>query len=124
VLICNSRKVWQRLFVLDSEAVVLSVDGVSDFNALHSRKHDDEVQFCAFDILVEGDGDLPGCRCTCARRALSACLHGALRVSSSIRLNAARSGLTCCGRRAAWALRDWSPSIGTGPIRAADRSIG
>jgi bifunctional non-homologous end joining protein LigD len=58
VLICNSRKVWQRLFVLDSEAVVLSVDGVSDFNALHSRKHDDEVQFCAFDILVEGDGDL------------------------------------------------------------------
>jgi bifunctional non-homologous end joining protein LigD len=44
--------------VLDGEAVVLGVDGVSDFNALHSRKHDDEVQFCAFDILVEGDDDL------------------------------------------------------------------
>ena len=53
-----ARKVRQKRFVLDGEAVVLGVDGVSDFNALHSRKHDDEVQFCAFDILVEGSDDL------------------------------------------------------------------
>ena len=39
-------------------AVILGVDGVSDFNALHSRKHDGEVQFCAFDILAEGSDDL------------------------------------------------------------------
>ena len=44
--------------MLDGEAVVLGVDGVSDFNALHSRKHDDEVQFCAFDILVLDGDDL------------------------------------------------------------------
>ena len=50
-----ARKVRQKRFVLDGEAVVLGVDGVSDFNALHSRKHDHEVQFCAFDILVDGD---------------------------------------------------------------------
>jgi ATP-dependent DNA ligase len=32
------------------------VDGISDFNGLHSRKHDDEVQLYAFDILaLEGD---------------------------------------------------------------------
>jgi hypothetical protein len=30
--------------VIDGEAVVLGVDGVADFNALHSRKHDHEVQ--------------------------------------------------------------------------------
>jgi hypothetical protein len=53
-----ARKVRQRRFVLDGEAVVLGVDGISDFNAVHSRKQDDEVQFCAFDILVEGDNDL------------------------------------------------------------------
>jgi hypothetical protein len=53
-----ARKVRQKRFVLDGEAVILGVDGVSDFNALHSRKHDHEVQFCAFDILVEGDDDL------------------------------------------------------------------
>jgi hypothetical protein len=33
-----------KQFVIDGEAVVLGVDGVSDFNALHSRKHDHEVQ--------------------------------------------------------------------------------
>jgi hypothetical protein len=29
-------------FLLDSEAVVLGVDGIVDFKALHSRKHDAE----------------------------------------------------------------------------------
>lgn len=53
-----ARKIRQKRFVLDGEAVVLGVDGISDFDALHSRKHDDEVQFCAFDILVEGGDDL------------------------------------------------------------------
>jgi bifunctional non-homologous end joining protein LigD len=33
-----------KRFVIDGEAVVLGVDGVADFNALHSRRHDDEVQ--------------------------------------------------------------------------------
>jgi bifunctional non-homologous end joining protein LigD len=43
-------------FVIDGEAVLLGVNDRSDFNGLHSRKYDDEVQFYAFDILV-GDGD-------------------------------------------------------------------
>jgi bifunctional non-homologous end joining protein LigD len=43
-------------FVIDGEAVLLGVDGISDFNALHSRKHDAEVQLYAFDILsLEGE---------------------------------------------------------------------
>ena len=29
-----------KQFVIDGEAVILGVDGVPDFNALHSRKHD------------------------------------------------------------------------------------
>jgi ATP-dependent DNA ligase len=37
-------------FVIDGEAVLLGVDGVSDFNGLHSRQRDDEVEFY-------GDGD-------------------------------------------------------------------
>jgi ATP-dependent DNA ligase len=48
----------QQRFVLDGEAVVLGVDGIADFNALHSRQHDEEVQFCAFDILLQGGEDL------------------------------------------------------------------
>jgi bifunctional non-homologous end joining protein LigD len=53
-----AQKIRQKQFVLDGEAVVLGVDGISDFHALHSGKHNKEVQLCAFDILVEGDDDL------------------------------------------------------------------
>jgi bifunctional non-homologous end joining protein LigD len=45
-------------FVIDGEAVLLGVDGRSDFNGLHSRRHDAEVQFYAFDILVSDGEDL------------------------------------------------------------------
>ncbi|MGC2318532.1 MAG: hypothetical protein WA615_18890, partial [Bradyrhizobium sp.] len=46
-------------FVIDGEAVLLGVDGRSDFNGLHSRMHHDaEVQFYAFDILVSDGEDL------------------------------------------------------------------
>ena len=38
--------------------MVLGVDGVPDFNALHSRKHEHEVQLYAFDILALDGEDL------------------------------------------------------------------
>ena len=41
----------QRQFIVDGEAVILGLDGISDFNALHSGKHNDEVQLYAFDNL-------------------------------------------------------------------------
>jgi ATP-dependent DNA ligase len=49
-----------RQFVIDGEAVVLGVDGVSDFEALHSRQHDEEVQLYAFDIVALDGEDLRG----------------------------------------------------------------
>ena len=39
---------------------MLGVDGASDFEALHSRQHDDEVQLYAFDILALDGEDLRG----------------------------------------------------------------
>jgi ATP-dependent DNA ligase len=51
-----------RQFVIDGEAVILGVDGYSDFNAMYSGKHNEEVQLCAFDVLaMDGDDlrDLP-----------------------------------------------------------------
>src|SRR5215218_4115415 len=51
-----ARCIGTKQFVIDGEAVLLGVDGISDFNGLHSRKHNDEVQLYAFDILaLEGD---------------------------------------------------------------------
>jgi ATP-dependent DNA ligase len=51
-----ARRLRQKQFVIDGEAVVLGVDGISDFAALYSRRHDHEAQFYAFDMLA-GDGD-------------------------------------------------------------------
>jgi len=45
-------------FVIDGEAVLLGVNGISDFNGLHSRRHNDEVQLYAFDILALDREDL------------------------------------------------------------------
>jgi bifunctional non-homologous end joining protein LigD len=47
-----------KQFVIDGEAVVLGVDGIPDFNALHSRKHDEEAQLYAFDIMALDGEDL------------------------------------------------------------------
>ena len=54
-------------FVIDGEAVMLGVDGRSDFNGLHSRQHDAEVQFYAFDMLVSDGEDLRKLPLACAR---------------------------------------------------------
>jgi len=46
----------RKQFVIDGEAVILGVDGVSDFNALHAGKANDQVQLCVFDVMaIDGD---------------------------------------------------------------------
>jgi hypothetical protein len=40
------------------EAVILGVNGISDFDALHSGASKGEVQLCAFDILALDGEDL------------------------------------------------------------------
>lgn len=51
-------RIRTKQFVLDGEAVLLDLQGISDFDGLHSRQHDDEVQFYAFDILALDGDDL------------------------------------------------------------------
>ncbi|WFU19953.1 hypothetical protein [Bradyrhizobium sp. CB3481] len=45
---------------IDGEAVLFGVDGRSDFNGLHNRKHNDEIHLYvyAFDILAMQGEDL------------------------------------------------------------------
>ena len=76
------RRNRQKHFVIDGEAVILGVNAYSDFNALHSGKHNDEVQLLAFDswqwtAMIGGI-----CRCQCARPILLAFLRGDRRASS------------------------------------------
>ena len=83
--------------MIDGEAVLLGVDGISDFNGLHNRKHDDEVQFYAFDILVDGGDDLRKLPCTSARTTSPGSWRGAWMAYSFPTSNGARSGRTCIG---------------------------
>src|SRR6202790_1336411 len=53
-----ARKIKASQFILDGEAVVLDLRSYSDFDALASRKYDDEVQLYAFDILALNGDDL------------------------------------------------------------------
>jgi bifunctional non-homologous end joining protein LigD len=111
-------------FVIDGEAVLLGVDGISDFNGLHSRKHDDEVQLYAFDILALEGEDL---------RKLP--LH--LRKTNLARLLAQRPegifvsdfeqgeiGPDLFRAACKLGLEAWCPSAAIGPTAPADPRIG
>jgi ATP-dependent DNA ligase len=54
--------------------VLLGVDGISDFDGMHSRQHDDEVQFCAFDLLVSEGDDLRKLPLSMRKTNLAYCL--------------------------------------------------
>ena len=84
-------------FVIDGEAVLLGVDGRSDFNGLHSRKHDAEVEFYAFDILVSDGEDLRRLPLSCARPTSPGCWRAASTASSCPTSSRARSARTCSG---------------------------
>jgi bifunctional non-homologous end joining protein LigD len=71
-----SLKNRRRQFVIDGEAVILGVDGFSDFNALHSGKHNAEVQFCAFDVLAMDGEDLRDLPLAKRKVKLEQLLHG------------------------------------------------
>ena len=111
-------------FVIDGEAVLLGVDGVSDFDGLHSRQHDEEVQLYAFDALML-DGDdlrkLPlAMRKTNLARLLARRPDGIFVPISS----KARSGRSCFAKPANSGLRAWCRNIVTALIVLAHRRIG
>jgi ATP-dependent DNA ligase len=42
----------QAPFAIDGEGVILQAGGVSDFDRLHARRHDDVVQLLGFDEIL------------------------------------------------------------------------
>ena len=49
-------RIKAQSFLIDGEVVVCQDDGLSDFNALHSRRRDYDAVLFAFD-LIEHQGD-------------------------------------------------------------------
>jgi bifunctional non-homologous end joining protein LigD len=48
----------KRSIVIDGEAVVLGLDGVSDFDDLHSGRCNEDVRLYAFDLLMDDGVDM------------------------------------------------------------------
>src|SRR5580693_9133164 len=63
----------QKHFVIDGEAVILGVDGISDFDALHSGKHNEEVQCAPSTSSPRAVTICASCRSTCARPTSNDC---------------------------------------------------
>ena len=53
-----ARKLRTPSFVIDGEAVCLAENGLSDFDRLHSRKHNADARLIAFDLLSLGGDDI------------------------------------------------------------------
>ena len=54
----TARRMRQSRFIIDGEICVLDVQGISDFDALHWNRHNDEAQLYAFDLVALGGDDL------------------------------------------------------------------
>jgi ATP-dependent DNA ligase len=109
-------------FVLDGKAVVLGVDGVADFNALHSRQHDDEVQLYAFDVLAMDGDDVRGLPLSMRKTNLARLLARRPDGIFVAPYEAGEIGPDFFASPAGW---DWRcRSAVTGRTRAGDRSTG
>jgi len=63
-------------FLIDGEAVVCRDDGISDFNALRSRRRDHDVTLVAFDLIELAGEDLRDHRLADRKRRLASILPG------------------------------------------------
>jgi bifunctional non-homologous end joining protein LigD len=71
-----ARTIKAASFLIDGEAVICRHDGVSDFNALRSRRRDHDVTLIAFDLLQLAGEDLRDHRFIDRKRRLVSILPG------------------------------------------------
>ena len=88
-----ARKIRQKRFVLDGEAVVLGVDGISDFERCTLASTPRRCSSATSRFSSRAMTICASCRCTCARPTLSGYWHVDPRAFSSIRSSVVRSAL-------------------------------
>jgi hypothetical protein len=85
-----ARRIRLDSFVIDGEAVLLGVDGISDFKGLHSRTpmrfSFTPSTFWRLKVMT-----CASCRCTCGRTTLPGSWRGGWMASSSMTSNAVKS---------------------------------
>ena len=110
--------------VINGEAVVLGVDGIADFNALHSCKHSHDVQLYAFDILSLDGEDLRDWPLSLPTTTWPARSQAGPTGSSSRLSRPERSDQTYPAPPGTWATWGWCRSAAIAPIAPADRRTG
>jgi hypothetical protein len=105
-------------------AALLDANGISDFNGLHSRNRDGEVQLYAFDCLAADGDDLRRLPLSLRKTNLARILARRIDGIHVALFERARSGQTCSGMRASSALKGWSVSTVTAPTAAAGSIVG
>jgi hypothetical protein len=106
----------RKQFVVDGEAVILGVDGLSGLNALHSGRSNSEVHWTVTTCETF--------RYRCARRTLRDFSAAGPTAFSSTHSRPAPSAPTYSKRPARWGWRDWYQSGVTGLTVADDRHTG
>jgi ATP-dependent DNA ligase len=111
------------LLLLHGEAVLVGVDGGPDFDGLHSRKHNEEVQFYAFDILVADGEDI---RTPLSMRKTNLSRPFVRRVDGIFLSDFEQGeiGPTFSGMPACSVWKAWFPNTGTGRTAPAALRIG
>jgi hypothetical protein len=79
---CGTGHLQASTVQCDGEAVLLALDGVSDFDGLHSRKHNDEVQLYASIFWRWTARTCGSSRCTFERTISPGCWRGGRRAYS------------------------------------------
>ena len=101
------------------------VDGYSDFNALHSGKHNDEVELIAFDVLAMDGDDLRDLPLSMRKTNLQRLLANVGRTASSCpTMSGARTDQSYSEKLASLVWRALSPSGPIGLIRVDGPPIG
>ena len=130
---CTGRYPWivesalksrQKHFVVDREAVVLCADGIPDFNALHCRKRDAEVQLYAFDCLAVAGEDTRHLPLSMRKTNLEQLVAPSLDGISVAPFDQGEIGPDLFRPPATWGLRAWSRSEPIGPIVPDARRTG
>jgi ATP-dependent DNA ligase len=102
LIVSAALKLRQKSFALDGEVVVLDKDGVSDFDALASRKQDKRAMLYAFDMLATVRTSVRKHSC-CERPNSRGCSNAAWMESSLPSTNRATSATSYSASRASWA---------------------
>jgi hypothetical protein len=111
-------------FVIEGEAVLLGVDGISDFDGLHTRQHDDEVSSTPSTCWPETARTFASFHYRCEKPTWPGFSPAGLTGFLMRHSNRAPSGRISFARPALWAWKGWFRSAAIVPTAAGGRPIG